>query len=92
MGLLLGGSVITVFELVDLILFHFIKTLFAPLSGGSTPEADENKPYPPDDPMRMRASSTGDSRSPFVVTDKDPDPYETYDNLQPTTRNIYSPK
>ena len=29
MGLLLGGSVLTVFELIDLIVFRFINTLFA---------------------------------------------------------------
>jgi len=29
MGLLLGGSVLTVFELIDLIVFRFVNTLFA---------------------------------------------------------------
>jgi len=36
MGLLLGGSVLTVFELIDLIVFRFINTLF-----GKEKEVDE---------------------------------------------------
>jgi len=37
MGLLLGGSVLTVFELIDLIVFRFVNTLFA---GKMKPAAD----------------------------------------------------
>lgn len=40
MGLLLGGSVLTVFELLDLITFHFLKTLVHPL----LPDDDEEDP------------------------------------------------
>ena len=42
MGLLLGGSVITVFELLDLIVFHFLTNLVK--KADSKPGTPEEKP------------------------------------------------
>ena len=40
MGLLLGGSVLTVFELLDLVIFNFVKKLIAQ---GKLPDPEEKK-------------------------------------------------
>ena len=40
MGLLLGGSVLTVFELLDLVIFNFVKKLIAQ---GKLPDPEEKR-------------------------------------------------
>ncbi|NPA72571.1 MAG: amiloride-sensitive sodium channel family protein [Gammaproteobacteria bacterium] len=44
MGLLLGGSVITVFELLDLIVFHFLTNLVKKAEPDSKPSTPDEKP------------------------------------------------
>ena len=42
MGLLLGGSVLTVFELIDLIIFNFVKKLMRAPPGGPPPKGGDD--------------------------------------------------
>ena len=58
MGLLLGGSVLTMFELLDLIAFHFLKNLLHPLLPEEDPEKGKEKD-------NMTDSETERKRSPL---------------------------